>query len=107
MKTDVRAKTTVWLVVRRVSKTHYDVMGIWVDSDAADAESLAVSTCLDDSYFCGPIPVNVALPEKPVAWKGSYSPTRRARQNAARKAAREATTGAPAKAKVKLKPKLA
>jgi hypothetical protein len=80
LKTDVRSKTYVWLVIRRINPKAYDIMGIWVDGENADAETLAVSTCLDDSYFCGPFPVNTALPEKPLPWRGSYCPTKRARK---------------------------
>jgi hypothetical protein len=111
LKTDIRAKTQFWLVVRRVNAGAYDIMGAWVDTNDADAETLAVSTCLDDSYFCGPFPVNVALPEKPVPWRGSYCPTKRARALAARKLAHErekkAKKSKKGKKKKVLKPSLA
>lgn len=79
LKTDVRSKTYVWLCIRRESPTAYHLMGVWVDTNEKSAEELATSQCLDESYYIGPFPVNVALPQKPVPWRGSYCPVKRQR----------------------------
>lgn len=79
VRTDVRSKTMIWLVFRRVSAKSYDLMGAWVDTPERSGEELAASTCLDETYYIGPFPMNVALPERPVPWKGSYCPVKRQR----------------------------
>jgi hypothetical protein len=74
LKTDVRGKTLAWLCIRREKANKYHFQGVFVDSEAQTGEELAAAQCLDDTYYIGPLPVNVALPERVIEWRGCYRP---------------------------------
>jgi hypothetical protein len=73
MDTDVREASTVWLIVRRQARGRGRPAFYHIQAIATDEEK-AVALCRDASYIIGPFPVNVALPEQMVEWKGSYCP---------------------------------
>lgn len=61
----------VWLVLRREVEGNerlYHIQGIGTD------EEIAKAMCLNESYMIGPIPLNLALPEEIIEWKGAYFP---------------------------------
>ena len=72
VQTDVRLKTEVWFVGRRELQADgpsiYHIQGIATD------EVIAIAMCRDDTYFIGPLPVNVALPHERCEWPDMYFP---------------------------------
>lgn len=46
----------------------YHIQGLFT------TEEEALGAALDESWFIGPLPVNVALPEKTITWPGLYFP---------------------------------
>ena len=74
LKLDVRGKTVAWLCIRREGPNKYHFQGVFVDSERDSGETLAAAQCLDDTYYIGPLPVNVALPERVIEWAGCYRP---------------------------------
>jgi hypothetical protein len=85
---DVRRATEVWLVGRREelyvevpcpmckrpTVAIYHIQGIAAATDNATTEEFATGMCVDETYFIGPIPVNVALPHERCDWPGAYFP---------------------------------
>lgn len=49
----------------------YHIQGIFVGDDA---QRKAVACCIDEEYFVGPLPLNVALPHDETEWVGCYFP---------------------------------
>lgn len=74
LRLDVRSKTIAWICIRREAANKYHLQGVFVEDGGASGEQLAAAQCLDDTYYIGPLPVNVALPEKAFEWKGCYRP---------------------------------
>lgn len=37
-------------------------------------EAAAVAMCINETYFVGPMLINVLLPQKPIPWAGLYFP---------------------------------
>ena len=66
----------VWIVIR----TDNDRNGEWHIQGVGTSEASAVSMCVNETYFIGPIPVDSPLPESLVQWVGSYFPHKK--QNA-------------------------
>ena len=58
----------VWLVIRTDENNKWHVQGVGTN------EGMAVSMCVDETYFIGPVPVNSPLPEQVIQWIGSYFP---------------------------------
>lgn len=74
MNFEVIGKQTVWVCLRRESATRYHLQGIFADTDSSKGEDIAAACCLDETYYIAPMPLNVALPEAVVEWKGAYCP---------------------------------
>ena len=94
MELDIRTKTEVWFVGRRgqtaeilVSKnrdgtlresesvlTIYHIQGLAAGADSRESEQIAISMCRDETYFIGPLPVNLAFPHERCEWPGMYFP---------------------------------
>lgn len=60
------ARSTDPSIVCNVGRYH--LQGIFTE------ESLAVAAAIDETYFVGPLPVNMALPHRVVEWAGLYFP---------------------------------
>lgn len=61
----------VWVVGRREPNTdpvQWHIQGI------TETESLAIEMCVDETYFIGPVPINVSLSHNRIEWVGSYFP---------------------------------
>lgn len=61
----------VWVVGRRDTEgpePQWHIQGI------TGSEELAVQMCSDETYFIGPVPLNVALAHQRIEWVGSYFP---------------------------------
>jgi hypothetical protein len=58
---------SVW-VVGRWKETTWDLQGVFL------TEAGAVEACRDETYFVGPLPLNVALPHETTSWPGAYYP---------------------------------
>lgn len=81
MNFDIIKKQTVWLCLRRESPTRYHIQGVFADTDSSKGEDLAAACCLDETYYIAPLPVNVALPEAALEWRGAYCPNHCARRS--------------------------
>jgi hypothetical protein len=109
VKLDIRDKTEVWVVGKRVpvigpdGKQMMDINGKLVNwyeyiTIAAavgnmSAEEVALEVCHtrgDVDFFIGPLPVNVIFPSERVEWAGQYYPLRE--EQAAREALDAALT---------------
>lgn len=57
------------------------VVGHWIEGNqdwevigVSSSEDIAVSWCLDDRYFIGPIPIDTPTHEEGARWEGCYYP---------------------------------
>jgi hypothetical protein len=64
----------VWLVGRRVPKPDPDERSDWHIQGVTSREDIAIEMCEDETYFIGPLPLNMALPRQTVQWVGLYFP---------------------------------
>jgi hypothetical protein len=64
----------IWVIGRRQPKDDPNVKADWHLQGIATTESIAVEMCLDETYFIGPLPLDLALPHKTVQWVGLYFP---------------------------------
>lgn len=62
----------VWMVYRIDNLGTKDEA--WHLQGVAGTEKLATEICLDETYVIGPVPLNVALPEKRLEWAGAKFP---------------------------------
>lgn len=66
---DLRVETGfVWIVLRTDENEQWHIQGV------GTTEQWAVSMCVDETYFIGPLPLNSPFPEKQMEWVGSYFP---------------------------------
>lgn len=66
--------TMIWLVVRREARTKQGLPPAWWVQGIFTDEKQAVASCRHDRYFIGPLPLNMALPERTIEWVGAYCP---------------------------------
>lgn len=65
----------VWIVLRRQEKpdggpADWHIQGVGTD------EQSAINLCADESYFIGPLPIDVVMPHELINWTGAYYPLR-------------------------------
>lgn len=70
------ASGVMWLMGRREPPAAQGLPGIWHIQGIFTDEELAKQNCLDENYFIGPLPINVALPHERIEWPGCYFPLR-------------------------------
>lgn len=63
----------VWIVGRVIDLGEHFPPEVHLQGASA-IESNAVAMCLDETYFVGPVPVDVLLPQRPTPWAGLYYP---------------------------------
>jgi len=66
----------LWVVGQFKGSYQYkNISGVcWDLNGIHETEEAAINSCRDDSYFIGPIELNVALPDETTTWPGCYFP---------------------------------
>ena len=65
-------ETFCWVVGRREENQNSPVE--WHLQGIATEKKIALEMCRDQTYFVGPLPVNVSLPHDTMEWVGCYFP---------------------------------
>lgn len=69
----------VWVAIRR-QEVEGDGPSQWHIQGIFGQEDIAVSCCIDETYFVGPLPFNACLPHELIEWVGAYFPIKKQKE---------------------------
>lgn len=75
-KIDSNPDGVVWIIGRIIARPDPLPPEIHLQGVSLD-EIVAVAMCQDESYFVGPLPINVLLSHNPIPWNGLYFPLKK------------------------------